>query len=597
MPNIEVLPDAVASQIAAGEVVERPASVVRELVENALDAGAQNIHVIVEGAGLTRIRVEDDGCGIDKDQIPVALTRHATSKIRQAEDLFEISSFGFRGEALPAIASVTKFTLTSRHGDDAWIVSADGGTTTPAEPAALGKGTVIEANDLFYNTPARRKFLKSSRTEMDHVQDAVVRLALAHPHVTFKLTADGKEVVRFGSAQGELLEDMLPRLAGFMGRDFVENCVPLEFERDGVNIRGFASLPTCNYGNARKQYLYINGRPVKDRVLLGALKQAYHDRLAHNRHAAAVIFVTMPPNEVDVNVHPAKAEVRFKNSSAIFGMVHAAVRHALDAHSQTASKTGANEALAGFQMPNQALPQAGFSTASQVAEHHHGFAMPTNTALALQTLPQARDVGQEAVQSTVQYLTYPLGAAVAQLHGTYIIAQTKEGMIMVDQHAAHERLVYERFKKQILDGNVQKQGLLIPEVVELIASEVDLVVARAAELDAFGLEVEAFGPTAVAVRATPALLGDLNAKTLLQDIVDDLRDLKTETRLQGQLEEFLSTMACHGSIRANRKLSIDEMNAILRQMEETPNSAQCNHGRPTYVELKIPEIEKLFGRR
>ena len=596
MPEIQILPDTVASQIAAGEVVERPASVVRELVENALDAGAQNIEISVEGAGITSIRVQDDGGGISKAQMPIALTRHATSKIRSADDLFCIDTFGFRGEALPAIASVTKFSLTSRSGDDAWQVQADGGSTSEAEPAALGKGTVIEANDLFYNTPARRKFLKSSRTEMDHVQDAVVRLALAHPHITFRLTADGKEVVRFGSAQGDLLEDMLPRLATFMGRDFVENCVSIDFERDGASVRGFASLPTCNYGNSRKQYLYINGRPVKDRVLLGALKQAYHDRLAHNRYAAAVIFIDMPPTEVDVNVHPAKSEVRFKNSSAIFGMVHAAVRYALDAHSQTSSKTGADQALAGFSAPQMPMPQPSFG-AHQVAENAAGFAYQAPSNFDMATVPQARDQGVEATQSKVQFTNYPLGAAVAQVHGTYILAQTVDGIIMVDQHAAHERLVYERFKKQILDDSVQKQGLLMPEVVELLSSEVDLLVKRSEELDAFGLEIEAFGPTAIAVRATPALLGDFNAKKLVHDVVEDLRDLKTETTLQSQLEEFLSTMACHGSIRANKKLSIDEMNAILRQMEETPNSAQCNHGRPTYVELKVPDIEKLFGRR
>lgn len=606
MNQIQILPDAVANQIAAGEVIDRPAAVVRELVENALDAGATEINVSVDGAGLVRVKVADNGSGIPKGQLATALQRHATSKITQADDLQQIGTFGFRGEALPSIASVSKFNIASRVAEDdsAWALNVQGGKEETLAPAARNIGTTIEVKDLFFNTPARRKFLKATRTEMSHVQDALVRLALAHPKTTFTLMADGQETLRFGSAQGDLLEDMLPRLTKFMGRDFVENCITVEMARDGLSIHGFVSLPTCNFSNARRQYLYINGRPVRDKVLLGALKQAYHDRLTHNRHPAAVLFITMPQEDVDVNVHPAKLEVRFKNSGEIFGLVHTATRHALDAHSQTSSTTGSAQALAGFQVPmghqNAPLSAEGISFGSgmrpplQAAEPILG---EQPIGLGLDAQPRRQDTTHQAHASTATFGHHPLGAAIAQLHGTYIVSQTEQGVILVDQHAAHERLVYEKFKKQIMEDRVERQGLLMPEVVELQTSEVDLITERMEELHTLGVEIEPFGPTAVAVRATPALLGSMNTKEMVHDLVDDLRDMKKTVNLQERLEELLSTMACHGSIRANRRLDIDEMNAILRQMEATPNSAQCNHGRPTYVELKQIDIEKLFGRR
>lgn len=601
--TIRTLPAALANQIAAGEVVERPASVVKELVENAIDAGATQIDITAEGGGIERIRVADNGNGIPKKELPLALERHATSKIQKVDDLFAIHTMGFRGEALPSIASVSHFTLTSRtkEADEAWQIRAIGGHIEPITPAALNTGTVVEVKDLFFNTPARRKFLKTSRTELEHMQDIVVRLALSHPACAFTFRHGNQELLNLNAAQSDLLDDQLGRLRDFLGNDFTENCVAVKAERDGLSVTGFTSLPTYNLANNRRQYLFVNGRPVKDRVLLSALKQAYHDRLAHNRYPVAVLFITLPVDMVDVNVHPTKAEVRFTQPQAVFSLIHAGVRHAIDGASRTASTTGASEALSRFQpsfapRPTYQTPQTATPGASFAFQHATPQVAETNE-LEMDNAPQAKDRGIEAMASTAQYSRFPLGAAVAQVHGTYILAQSETGMIMVDQHAAHERLVYERLKAQILNDEVPRQSLLMPEVVELSASEVDLLAARSEDLLKFGLEIEQFGPTAVNVRAVPALLGNTNAAALVHDVVEDLRGLKTETSLQTKLEELLSTMACHGSIRANRKLTMDEMNAILRQMEQTPNAAQCNHGRPTYVELNLPDIERLFGRR
>jgi len=615
MKEIHVLPDSLANQIAAGEVVERPASVVKELVENALDAEATAIEILIENSGTKKITVKDNGFGLSKEQLSIALQRHATSKIAETKDLFEINSFGFRGEALPSIASVSRFTITSRRAEDesAWSYTGEGGKNMQLIPAAGEVGTTIEVKDLFFNTPARLKFLKAARTEMEHIQDVVVRLALANPKVSFKLMNEGNEVLHFNAAQGDLLEDMLPRLSKFMSKDFVKSAIGLDVERDDMRLRGFVSLPTFNVATNRRQYIYVNGRPVKDKLLLGALKQSYHDLLHTGRHPAAVLFVDIPARDVDVNVHPAKAEVRFKHGREVFGLMRGAIRRSLEEHSQEVGTAPATQALSGFHagsLPQQHYGggQGGASTAQvmqfsmpQTGGGSFGAQQVAETISAFDAHMEAPlHSGQDtfaAGRSVVDYVQYPMGAAVAQLHGTYIVAQTENAMIVVDQHAAHERLVYERFKKQVLDGNVERQGLLMPEVVELSEHDVTRLMERQEELLSFGLELEQFGPTAVAVRATPALLGEVSANAIVQDIVEDLREMKKETTVQSKLEEFLGTMACHGSIRANRKLSIDDMNAILRDMEKTPNSAQCNHGRPTFIELKLPEIEKLFGRR
>lgn len=600
MKKIKVLPEFLANQIAAGEVVERPASVIKELVENALDASADDIEISVEEFGTKRLIVKDNGNGISKDQLALALERHATSKIEVTEDLFNIHSFGFRGEALPSIASVSRFSITSKAQDmqDAWRYFGEGSEKFTLEPAAHNQGTTIDVQDLFYNTPARLKFLKAKRTEMEHISDVVVRLALANPQVMFKLTSDGDEVLRFAKAQSDMLDDMLPRLSTFMGRDFTANAIGIDLNRGDMSIRGFVSLPTYNVSTTRKQFMYINGRPVKDKLLIGALKNAYHDLLHVGRHPAAVLFIDVDPKEVDVNVHPAKAEVRFRDGRAVFGMIRTCVRQALDEHSQDVSTTPSEEALRRFEtklLPQTAQPRfeytassTGYTAVRSVADSavHMSYEAPH--------IPQEE---AEVTQSREAFTEHPMGAAIAQMHGTYIVAQADDSMIVVDQHAAHERLVYERFKSQILNGNVERQALLLPEIVELREADIVAVLEREQELLAFGLEVEQFGPQALSVRATPALLGEVNAKQLLLDIVEDLRNMKKETSIQESLEDFLSTMACHGSIRANRKLSVADMNAILRDMETTPNSAQCNHGRPTYIELKKADIERLFGRR
>jgi DNA mismatch repair protein MutL len=577
--TIKVLPAELANQIAAGEVVERPASVVKELVENALDAGARRIHVAVEEAGLKRIRVQDDGAGMVEEELPLAVQRHATSKIAQTEDLFAIHTFGFRGEALPSIASVSRFTLASRARGTAaaWQVDADG----VLSPAALNGGTVVEVKDLFYNTPARRKFLKTARTETRHVEDVLTRLSLAHPHVGFDLSLDGQSRLAIAPGQEDLMGDYLPRLAQILGRDFAENAVPIAFEREGTCLRGFVSLPTYHMKSSRRQYLFVNGRPVQDRLLTAALRQAYSDRLARDKYPVAVLFLDVPPEQVDVNVHPAKAEVRFRHGVDVFGLIHGAVRHGLDAGGLQASTTATRQ----FARAARPVPQV--RDVAQAATH-----------LDLNLPPHKLHKGEEAAAPVADTAdeAHPLGAAVAQVHGLFIVAQTAAGMILVDQHAAHERIVYEKLKAQLRAGGIERQPLLVPEVVELPAGDLQLALDHAADLAPLGLEIEAFGPSALAVRSTPALLGNPNANALLRDVVEDLHTLQRGQTLQDRLDATLSRMACHGSIRANRALSLAEMNALLRQMESTPGAGQCNHGRPTYVELSRGDLEKLFDR-
>lgn len=598
-PTIQVLPPHVANQIAAGEVVERPASVIKELVENALDAGATHITITVEEGGLKRLLVQDNGLGLGRDDLPLAVARHATSKITAAEDLFSIHSFGFRGEALPSIASVSRMTITSRreNQEEAWALSLRGSDIEFLKPAAHPQGTSIEVLDLFFNTPARRKFLKTETTEFNALQDVVVRLALAHPQVGFTLKRDGQEVLRFSQAQGELLTDFLPRLGSFLGKAFADNAVAVQGVRGGASIHGYVSLPTYNQSSARHQYLFVNGRPVKDRMLLAALKQAYHDLLARHRHPVAVLFIDLNPKDVDVNVHPAKSEVRFRSEQDMFGLVSGAVKAALAQSSQVVSTTPAEQAINRFTTGASApwLPP----TAAHVPPH---FSVQepgqTQEYLPMETLPMARTADAIAQQKSVlQFATSPMGAAVAQMHNTYIVAQTQEGMIVVDQHAAHERLVYERLKEQFFLQTPQIQTLLLPEVIELTAQDATLLLAHTEVLHDLGLDIDAFGPTAIAVRGVPALLKDASVNSLLRDILEDIKDLKKGESLQVALEEVLSSMACHGSIRAGRKLNVDEMNALLRQMEQVPNSAQCNHGRPTYIQLKRRDIETLFGRK
>ncbi len=608
MPVIHQLSDDLADQIAAGEVVERPASVVKELLENALDAGAKHISVRVKGAGVDEISISDDGCGIEASQLPLALTRHATSKIATVEDLFAIRSFGFRGEALPAIASVSRFTFTSRTetAGHATCMQVEGGKIIGVpEPVSGQKGTRVEVKDLFFNTPARRKFLKSSRTEAEAVEDVVVRLALAHPEVHIELQMDGGKSQTFAPTTGDMWENegFLSRIAGVMGRDFAQSSVKVAAEHTDFRLHGFVGLPTLHAATPRRQFLYVNNRPVRDKLLVGALRGAYHDLMASNRHALAVLFIDLPPEAVDVNVHPAKTEVRFREGRDVFGLIRAGIRQVLLAHGDQVATTPAEEMLARFSPENSFVNQINES-------HFYQSTLRENSAPNTLHMPftpggrvvqEMEDFAQDYAQNYEnkeenEVEQYPLGAALAQLHETYIVAQTGEGLVVVDQHAAHERIVYEKFKGQILNRNVERQMLLMPEIIELAKRDVELILARSEELETFGLDLEAFGPAAIAVRATPALLGAVNVKALVEDIVEDLHQLKPTTRLSDRLEETLSRMACHGSIRAGRRLSAAEMNALLRDMERTPNTAQCNHGRPTYVSLKKSDLEKLFGR-
>ena len=617
---IRRLPPETVNRIAAGEVVERPASAIKELVENALDAGATRIEVQADGGGLSRILIADDGHGMAPDQLALAVERHATSKLEPDDagdvDLLRIHTLGFRGEALPSIGSVARLTITSRAANgDAHQITVEGGDQRPVAPAAFPgpHGARVEVRDLFYATPARLKFMKSERSEAMAISDEIKRQAMAHEAVAFTLDLDGRTTLRL-PAEHPGDEGRLKRLAALLGRDFEANALLIDQARDNVRLTGYAGLPTYSRGNAAHQYLFVNGRPVKDRLLQGALRGAYADFLARDRHPAAVLFLDIDPLYVDVNVHPAKAEVRFRDPALVRGLIVGALRHALAAAGHRASTTVAADALAGL-TPHTGVPawnQPAYSPTSPSAAGFSGWNGWEQTRPTTGVLPglSERTARVETVtpgfaawpdqpgsSEPRDLVDHPLGAARAQVHGTYIVAQTRDGIVVVDQHAAHERLVYEKMKVQMAAGSVARQALLTPEVVELDPSEADRVASRADELADLGLIVEAFGAGAVLVRETPALLGDTDVQGLIRDIADDLAEHGAALALSERLAEVCGTMACHGSVRAGRVLSAPEMNALLRQMEATPHSGQCNHGRPTYVELKLGDLEKLFGRR
>ncbi|MEZ6013057.1 MAG: DNA mismatch repair endonuclease MutL [Hyphomonas sp.] len=616
-PEIRKLPPDVVNRIAAGEVVERPAAAVKELAENALDAGATRIAIAIEDGGLKRITIEDDGCGMSADDLLLALDRHATSKLVPGADgrvdLLNIHTMGFRGEALPSIASVSRMTITSRAaGEAAAEVFIEAGRIEGPRPAAFtGRGetgTRIEVRDLFHATPARLKFMKGERAETMAVTDAVKRLAMANPHVAVSLESNGRNLLRYAAeAEGEA--GRLARLGAIMGREFRDNAVAIEAEREGVHLTGFAGLPTLNRGNAQMQYLFVNGRPVKDRLLAGVIRAAYQDFLARDRHPMAALFVDLDPEFVDVNVHPAKTEVRFRDAGNVRGLMIGALRHALAQAGHRASTTVAGFAL-GKARPEGAPTGALF--ASRPAYVPAGIS-PVRPPSAWEPAPAAgmaeareayapawtADAAPSARMEPVAPVSeeFPLGVARAQLHETYVIAQTADGIVIVDQHAAHERLVYEDMKRQMAAGGVKRQALLIPDVVELTEDEAARVLERADELADLGLEIEPFGVGAVCVRATPALFGEMDTIGLIRDLADDFAEYDAGLALKERFEEVMGNMACRGSVRSGRRLNADEMNALLRQMEATPHSGQCNHGRPTYVELKLSDIEKLFGRR
>ena len=615
--TIRRLDEGTINRIAAGEVVERPASAVKELVENAIDAGAQRIDVTLEKGGKSLIRVEDDGCGMSPDDLALSLERHATSKLPdgdEGDNLFRITSLGFRGEALPSIGAVSKMTITTRtaHASEASTLEVAGGVAGDMRPAAGTRGTRIEVRDLFYATPARLKFLKSDRAETMAVSDTLKRLAMAHAHIGFSLTNDGRQSFAVPAESGA--DARLRRLSAIMGRAFGENAVPVHAERDTLRLNGFAGLPTFNHATSQKQYLVVNGRPVRDKLLNGAVRGAYQDFLAGNRHPALALFVDIDPSELDVNVHPAKTEVRFRDSGLVRGMIVGALRAALAEAGHRAATTVADQTLSAFRSGGASGGAYGghrsgatraSAWAQAAAAGQSDFAAPPGDYGGL-----SEDVGAwlstaataSAQPAPIAEANLPLGLARAQLHETYILAQTHDGFVIVDQHAAHERLVYERLKRQIAENGIKRQILLVPEIVEMEADAAERLVSRAEELAELGFIIESFGPeqeaqAAIMVREVPALMQKGDLAGLLNDMAEEIATLGQGLAVKEHLEEISGTLACHTSVRAGRRLSIEEMNALLRDMEATPHAGQCNHGRPTYVELKLADIERLFGRR
>ncbi len=588
---IRRLSEGTVNRIAAGEVVERPASAIKELVENAMDAGATRVTIAAAAGGAELLVVEDDGWGMSADDLRLAIERHATSKLPVVggeDDLSHILTMGFRGEALPSIGAVARLTLTSRVKDgEAAEIKADGGKVDGPRPAAFlargQHGTRAEVRELFYATPARLKFLKSARSEDLAIIDIVKRLAMARPDIGFHLTLDGRKALDL-EAEPDLMDGRLPRLSRMMGREFADNAVRVEASREGVRLSGYAGLPTYNRANAAMQFLFVNGRPVRDKLLVGAVRGAYADFLARDRHPALALFLDCDPSFVDVNVHPAKTEVRFRDAGLVRGLIVGALKQALDGAGHRASTTVAATALGALQS----------AAAFQRQAPRSNFAAGFHSAPAMfDTAPSVR----MEEPAPLELSNTPLGVARAQLHETYVVSQTAEGIVIVDQHAAHERLVYERMKAALANGGITRQPLLIPEVVDLDPSEVTRVSARAGELAELGLVVEQFGPDAVVVREVPSMLGKLDVKGLIRDLADEIAETGNALSLKERLEAVSGTLACHMSVRAGRRLNAEEMNALLREMESMPHSGQCNHGRPTYVELKLADIEKLFGRR
>ncbi|VVT31999.1 DNA mismatch repair protein MutL [Sphingomonas aurantiaca] len=599
--SIRRLPEHLVNRIAAGEVVERPASALKELVENAIDAGAGRIAILLVEGGTSRIEVADDGCGMTPADMALALERHATSKLPD-EYIESVVTLGFRGEALPSIASVARLTIESRiRGAEGWARTVDNGQVTREGPAALPPGTRVVVEDLFARVPARRKFLRSPRAEYAACLDVVRRLAMARPDIGFTLEHDGRRAL-----SAVQVEDRPGRVATLTDRALADNAVAIDLEREGVVLGGVASLPTYNRGIADHQYLFVNGRPVKDRLLMGAIRGAYAEMLPRDRHAVVALFLDIPTDQVDVNVHPAKTEVRFRDPAMVRGLIVSGLRRALDAAGHR-SQRASESALSMWQQENSsppggeegARPQSGWEgegTPQRLPlENRHYGAVNDARATFFAAPPQAR--AEPAWTPPPQTASFPMGVARGQVAKTYIVAEAEDGLVLVDQHAAHERLVLERMRAALIGGTIASQALLIPEVVELDESACDRLEVRADELSEFGLDLERFGPHAMLVRATPALLGQSDPKGLVTDLADELAAFDEALSLKERLDAVAGTMACHGSVRAGRILSVPEMNALLREMEITPHSGQCNHGRPTWVKLAHGDIEKLFGRK
>ena len=587
--TIRRLPETLANRIAAGEVVERPASVVKELVENALDAGASRVEIAIAGGGRDLIRVTDDGRGMGPDDLLLAVERHATSKL-PSDDLLDIRFLGFRGEALPSIGSVGRLVLTSRRAPDAHasVLTVENGRVGEPAPAAHPPGTAVAVEGLFSAFPARLKFLKSERAENEAVAETLRRIAASRPQIDFVVSLDGR-TIRY-PAQNPGMDGLRARLSDVLGREFGENAVAISAEREGFRLTGFAGVPTYNRATAAQQLLFVNDRPVKDRLLIGALRAAYSDLVPRDRHPVVALFVDADPREVDVNVHPAKAEVRFRDAGLVRALIVSALRSALGAPGPRVATTGAAFATSAFRTPGPSMPRGLYPVAGALALQP-GFAEEQ----AAFDLPRSADMRADETETAPDAAAYPLGAAKAQVHDTYIIAQNESGLVLVDMHAAHERLVFERLKRE--RGRAPAQVLLVPEVVDLAPADASRVLSAADELMQYGLHVEPFGDGAVLVRETPSQLGDFDVKGLVADIADALAEWGSALPVAERLDRLASTFACHHSIRAGRRLKPEEMNALLRDIENEPAAAQCNHGRPTFVTLSRTDLEKLFQRR
>lgn len=612
---IRILPQNLINQISAGEVVERPASVVKELVENALDAGAQKISVKIKDAGKSYISVRDDGCGMSPDDMLLSLERHATSKIRD-EDLFNINTLGFRGEALPSIASISRFSLTSKekNAEHAWKIQVDGGYKGELTPASLETGTLIEVRELFYATPARLKFLRSDSVELNHIIEMMQRLALAHPMIGFHLENESRILLSY--PQDAALTETHARMRSVLGSDFVDDAIEVSVARDSLTLRGFISLPTYHRSSQQSQFLFVNNRPVKDKALVSALRVAYQDYIPLHRYPVVVLHLDVPALWVDVNVHPAKTEVRFQDANHVRNMLVSVIKHALHQHAHQATTTTTDRAIGYFKTPqmssvSQPISGAvGGSTYSRLGMPSQlrpsmplrdgqltlsPVAMPSSLSESESSPFEVCSVHNDEEQSSSALGV--MGRACAQIHQSYIIAETEDKLIIVDQHAAHERIVYEKMKHDLEVNAIQRQALLIPEILELSVEKVSKLLEHQSSFEQFGFIIESFGGTALIVREIPLLLTTINIKEFIYDILDELDTHGEIISLKERLERLLATLACHGSIRAGKKLSLPEMDALLRQMESTPHSGQCNHGRPTYLELSKADIEKLFERR
>ncbi|MFD1745844.1 DNA mismatch repair endonuclease MutL [Rhizobium helianthi] len=613
---VKQLPETLINQIAAGEVIERPASAAKELIENAIDAGASRIEIATAGGGKSLIRITDNGSGMDAEDLSLAVRRHCTSKIDQTLD--DIRTLGFRGEALPSIGSVAKLSIVSRRaGSDMGVeITVTGGRLDPVRPAPANQGTVVEVRDIFFATPARLKFLKTERAEAGAITEVVKRMAIAFPHIRFTLSGSDRSTLEFPATPG----DPLGRMAQVLGSDFKDNAIEIEAEREDVGLKGFVGVPTFNRGNSAHQYAFVNGRPVQDKLILSAIRGAYAETIPSGRYPVAVLSITLDPALVDVNVHPAKADVRFRDPGLVRGLIVGAIREALAREGDRAATTGADGLLRAFRPGSIAQPgfmrqtyNAGWSATNSPSRpftlaQSTRFSEQRQSSFVTFSTPSARgedeataafpSVSPETASTALAepQLQHPLGAARAQVHENYIVAQTENGLVIVDQHAAHERLVFEAMRKALEKDRLTSQVLLIPEIIDLPEEDCDRLMMHAEQLDRLGLSIERFGPGAIAVRETPAMLGEVDTPSLIRDLADEIGEWNTAGGLKSRLEHVAATMACHGSVRSGRRLRTDEMNALLRQMEATPGSGQCNHGRPTYIELKLTDIERLFGR-